>query len=169
MDERATLLNSMLRLDHRLMEYLQAHQNETWLAVDLTMQQLKVLFIVFSREGGTATAGQIAHGLGVSLSTVTGIVDRLCDHGLVTRGEDPRDRRVTQITITPAGRELIEQLHHASLSRLAPLLQRLDTDTLRLFKRALDALSQAAAEAIEEECANAAANRFTPTVATRTS
>lgn len=169
MDERATLLNAILRLDHRLVEYLQAHQNETWLAVDLTMQQLKVLFLVYSRAGGTAAAGQIAQGLGVSLSTVTGIVDRLCDHGLVTRGEDPQDRRVTRIAVTPAGRDLIEQLHHASLSRLAPLLERLDTDTLRLVKEALDALSQAAAAAIEEERASEDQNRVAQPAISQTS
>ena len=31
--------------------------------------------------------------LGVSLSTVSGLVDRVVDHGLATRREDPADRR----------------------------------------------------------------------------
>ncbi len=150
MDERATLIERILRLDHRVIAALQSGQTSTWLSVDLTMTQLKVLFIVYSGSDGTATAGQIARELGVSLSTVTGIVDRLCEPGFVTRGEDPRDRRVTRVSITPAGRELIERLHRAHLARMAPLLERLDTETLVMLERALAALYDAALEIAEE-------------------
>ena len=41
--------------------------------------------------------------MGVSLATITGIVDRLAAQGLVTRREDPRDRRVRRVELT-AGR-----------------------------------------------------------------
>jgi DNA-binding MarR family transcriptional regulator len=35
-------------------------------------------------------------------------VDRLVQHGLVERTEDPNDRRAKQLALTPKGRELIE-------------------------------------------------------------
>ena len=38
--------------------------------------------------------GQLAASLAVTLSTVTGIVDRLVEHQMVVREEDPHDRRL---------------------------------------------------------------------------
>jgi DNA-binding MarR family transcriptional regulator len=43
-------------------------------------------------------------------SNVTGLVDRLEKRGLVVRNENPRDRRVYWIALTPAGRQLLEEI-----------------------------------------------------------
>src|SRR5215831_17668764 len=64
---------------------------DSWCAVDLTMPQLKALFLAHA-DGG-ASHSEIARALGVGVSTVTGIVDRLVEHGLVERRPDPADRR----------------------------------------------------------------------------
>jgi DNA-binding MarR family transcriptional regulator len=66
-----------------------------WQRCELTMPQFKALIYVARNDG--ATSGQIAHGLGVGLSTVTGIVDRLCEQNMVSRREDPRDRRINRV------------------------------------------------------------------------
>src|ERR1051326_9613011 len=74
-------------------------RDRTFLSCDLSMPQLKTLSYVTKNDG--ATSGQIAHRLGVGLSTITGIVDRLAEQGLVTRHEDPRDRRINRVQPTP--------------------------------------------------------------------
>jgi len=43
--------------------------------------------------------------------TMTGIVDRLVEQGLVQRVRDQTDRRALRVVVTPAGRDLIERIN----------------------------------------------------------
>lgn len=142
--QRQALVAQILRLDRQMVHALQGERPSAWLSVDLTMPQLKVLFLVSA--AGSATAGELARGLGVSLSTITGIVDRLSDQGMVHRGEDPQDRRVTRITISDSGSALAASLHESSRARIERLLERLDDSALRVVEQALDLLLAAAGE-----------------------
>lgn len=110
----------------------------------LTLRQLKVVLLL--AETGGASGQRIAADLGVGLATVTGLVDRLAAHGLVTRREDPADRRVRRVELTEAGRHLAAQILDAGLSRFRQLLERLDTATLRDLDRVMDRLRAAAAD-----------------------
>src|SRR5437773_1652952 len=58
---------------------------------DLPLPQLRTLFIVGHRK--RCTMGHLAEQLGVAMSTVTQIADRLERRGLVHRVDDPEDRR----------------------------------------------------------------------------
>jgi DNA-binding MarR family transcriptional regulator len=77
--------------------------------LDLPFSQTK---IVMSFTGRTAprSLGSIADELGLSLPAVSRAVDGLCKRGLVTRTEDPDDRRSKLIAPTDAGRELMQRL-----------------------------------------------------------
>jgi DNA-binding MarR family transcriptional regulator len=121
---------------------MQSDRFSDWLSVDLTMPQLKVLLTVF--HGGGSTSSQLARVLGVGLSTVTGIVDRLHESGMVTRFEDPEDRRVTRVALTEAGRALMGRLHRDTSERMERLLLRLDDEALRTVERAAGYMLDAA-------------------------
>src|SRR5690348_7367953 len=101
------------------------------LAVNLTMQQLKVALILADR--GSTPGRELAQTLGTGLGTVTGIVDRLVAQGLVTRREDPNDRRIRRVELTDAGRRMTQELSYTGLAGHRHLLDRLDLDTLRQF------------------------------------
>ncbi|MFI6737285.1 MarR family winged helix-turn-helix transcriptional regulator [Nonomuraea sp. NPDC050451] len=96
---------------------------------NLTMRQLHVVMLL--AFNGSASGQELAHHLGVSLGTVTGLVDRLVAHGLVTRHEDPHDRRVRRAELSPAGAALIEEIHNSGLEHYRRILDHLDTETLR--------------------------------------
>ena len=53
---------------------------------------------------GPMTMSRIAELLGVSVSNVTGIIDRIEERGLVERIRNPNDRRVVHVPLTDAGR-----------------------------------------------------------------
>jgi DNA-binding MarR family transcriptional regulator len=142
-DQRAPALDRIVDRAGSLFRLLHASQTQDWLTVDLTMPQLKALMCV-AHASGAATSGQIAHGLGVGLSTVTGIVDRLCEHGLVARREDPEDRRITRVVPTPQGRELVERLLQYRNERMLAILSRLAPDQLAVVEQALGYLVGAA-------------------------
>jgi len=73
--------------------------------LELTFAQWRVLVIVGERPDG-ATVTEIAARLGAEISPVSRLVSRIARRGLVATGKDDRDRRVTRVTITDAGRDL---------------------------------------------------------------
>ncbi len=74
--------------------------------------------------------------LGVSLSTVSGLVDRIVDHGLATRREDPADRRQVVVGADAAGHGLHRPLPRAQRrARCARCSRPLDDDELASVRR----------------------------------
>jgi DNA-binding MarR family transcriptional regulator len=73
-------------------------------------------------------------------SGTTKRLDHLERAGLIARGPDPDDRRGTLITLTPAGRELIDratEAHLANEARLLAALPRADRQALAGLLRRL--------------------------------
>lgn len=132
-------------------ELLEHDRMRAWLDIELTIQQLKVVFLAVRR--GSLTAGQIRHELHVGFSTVTGLVDRLAEQGLVSRGEDPSDRRATRVVPTDKARALVERLYSYRRAEFRRLLEHVPTETLRTFVDALAGLEVAAQELHAEHLA----------------
>ncbi|MDA8218558.1 MAG: MarR family transcriptional regulator [Dehalococcoidales bacterium] len=106
------------------------------------MPQLKVLFLVGGGEGVNMT--QLARTLGMTLPTLTGVVDRLVGQGLVCRRDDPRDRRVVLLYPTKEGTALLDQFIRAGRQRLRLILDQLSLANLRKVAETLDMLYTAA-------------------------
>ncbi|KAB8189069.1 MarR family transcriptional regulator [Nonomuraea phyllanthi] len=106
-----------------------AQQPNPLFSSNLTMRQLHVVMLL--AINGSASGQELAHHLGVGLGTVTGLVDRLVAHGLVTRHEDPHDRRVRRAELSPAGAALVEEINTAGLEHYRRILDHLDTEMLR--------------------------------------
>jgi DNA-binding MarR family transcriptional regulator len=107
----------------------------------LTMSQLRLLLTL--HHNGPAGGQELARGLGISLATLTGIVDRMVAHGLVTRREDPNDRRVRRIDLTDEGARLGDSIVTAGTQRLRQRLARISPTDLELVCQALRVLCQA--------------------------
>jgi DNA-binding MarR family transcriptional regulator len=148
MDERVTQLQRILDCTSLLFRSLHSGQDQAWLTVELTMPQLKALMYVTENNG--ATHGQIARTLGVTLSTITGIVDRLVDHGLVTRREDPDDRRITRVLPTQTGARLVNMLLRYRNEQMTALLSQLSPDQLTTVETAFRYLLSASGRLAEQ-------------------
>ncbi|MFF2124048.1 MarR family winged helix-turn-helix transcriptional regulator [Streptomyces olivochromogenes] len=74
---------------------------------DLSIIQARLLGVLRDRE---PTMNQLGRLLGLDKSSISGLVDRAQRRGLVTRTVSANDRRVFLVSITDAGRQLIEQL-----------------------------------------------------------
>jgi DNA-binding MarR family transcriptional regulator len=75
-------------------------------ASGLSMPQFGILMhLYYSNNCGISHLGE---HMDISAPAASQLVDRLVQHGLVERTEDPNDRRAKQLTLTPKGRELIE-------------------------------------------------------------
>ena len=75
----------------------------------LTYPQYLVLNVLWER--GEETVGGIAERLALESSTVTPLVKRLEQSGLVERNRNPADERQVIVTLTPAGTDMRERSH----------------------------------------------------------
>ncbi|GAC1325718.1 MAG: MarR family transcriptional regulator [Thermoleophilaceae bacterium] len=82
-------------------------------ALELSMSQLRILFMLDRRREELAL-GAVAEAMRpLSIATVSRAVDGLTRAGFVTRTEDQDDRRAKRVAITAAGQEAIAQLDEA--------------------------------------------------------
>ena len=141
MDERVQRIQRILDCSETIIQRTNTGRDRAWLNIDLTMPQLKTLICVTKKNG--ATSGQIASTLGVALSTITGIVDRLAEQDMVTRHEDPRDRRITRVLPTPRGQQLVDDLLQFRNEMITTILSRLTSEQLQTVETAFQYLAQA--------------------------
>jgi DNA-binding MarR family transcriptional regulator len=84
-------------------------------------------------------AGTIAY----DRTTITGVVDRLAQKGLVARNPSPRDRRAHQLSITKAGEKTLQQIEPAVQAAQQAMMAGLTVaeakELMRLMRKAIDA------------------------------
>lgn len=114
---------------------------EPLLSTPLTMQQLKVLTLI-AAERGRAAGHELAEALDVSVATMSGLVDRLVEHGMVQRSDDPSDRRVRRLGVTDLGSASLRSLISSHNTMPTAVLERLADDDLRALVQGLVALDR---------------------------
>ncbi len=87
----------------------------------LTMSQLEVLLHLWQQDG--LEQRHLQEYLGISSSTLTGIIDVLVDHGRVERRVSAEDARVKQLFLTQTGRALLAEAQAVRQRVNARLLQ----------------------------------------------
>jgi MarR family transcriptional regulator, lower aerobic nicotinate degradation pathway regulator len=87
--------------------------------LDVSIPAARLLGIVRDRQ---PTIGELATFLQLDKSSVTGLVDRAAERGLVVRTASPVDRRSVRVTITARGRSLIDAGAAAFESQIAILV-----------------------------------------------
>lgn len=94
--------------------------------LDITLSQLQALTHVAERR--KCSVGAIAEGLGVTHPAAVKLVDKLVRKDLVTRGVAAGDHRQSEITITPEGRRLVNQIRQERTQRLQQVLDRMEQE-----------------------------------------
>ena len=131
----AALFSHVFRFD-------QGHQLRTIEESGLSMAQCKTL-LALAGPGQSAEPRQIteiADGLGLSLPSVSRAVDGMVRSKLITRVEDPNDRRVRLIAIAPKGEKLVEELVTMRLAGLEAFTSTLTAAQRRKLDAAIDGL-----------------------------
>lgn len=110
-------------------------------APSLSVPQFRVLTFLSRRPGAPLTS--VSEHLGVSRSTASALVDRLVRRQLVSRTEDPQERRCVMLTLTPTGSQHLQQAREATCARLAKVLAGLPPADLLLVAEGLTRLGAA--------------------------
>ncbi len=91
--------------------------------------------------------GDLATRIGVTVKTVTGVVDRLEREGLASRGRLDTDRRVVMVFLTDAGRKRYRQIDKKFDERMVHLLSLMPVEDreslLRIMKNLLNRMDEA--------------------------
>ncbi|MGE4428018.1 MAG: MarR family winged helix-turn-helix transcriptional regulator [Solirubrobacteraceae bacterium] len=121
----------------RAQQILLARLNAILRADELTFPRFEALALLSFTRSGSLPLGKLGERLQVHRTSVTNIVDKLEQDGLVRRVPHEHDRRATLAEITPRGREVAavatERLNTAgfALDALDPDAQEALTDLLR--------------------------------------
>lgn len=91
---------------------------------DLSLTQLRVLGILRDRE---PTMADLATFTGLERSTISGLVDRAVQRGLVRRTADPEDGRAVRVALTESARRLVPEVTAAVGARIGPLTSQLSS------------------------------------------
>jgi DNA-binding MarR family transcriptional regulator len=73
----------------------------------LSMTQMTTLFHLY--HGSRCGVSNIGDLLGVTNAAASQMIDRLVQHGLIERTEDPIDRRAKQLRLTHRGRSIVRE------------------------------------------------------------
>ena len=119
-----------------------------WERSHVTLPQLRVLYHLRRHPG--ATTGELARKLGITVSTTSGLVIKLVDRELVTRGSLADDRRQAPLRLTEAGTALLGELSDEMRGYMGEVAARLGAD-LEAITQALDVLAEAASIDRDEE------------------
>ena len=138
----ADLLPAVSESLESLLRHLAGCHVPEFLGIDVTMSQAKVLHVARLQPG--ISMSTLAAELEVGASAITGLVDRLVEHGYLERREDPTDRRQQLVSLTPAGRDTVDRLREFSVGYVRPLLARLSRHELEALHTGITALDREA-------------------------
>ncbi len=106
----------------------------------ISIPQLLCLSFLNGQADFKASQKEIKQFLNLNASTVTGIINRLEQKGMVAKLPKTKDKRVTLITITAKGSELIKQTPEILHQQLISKLQKLSPEAITKLKTSFDTI-----------------------------
>ena len=147
-DDRAAVVQQLFEVNSRVHDRAMGLVGPMQMPPDLTMQQVRVLGHVAKDPG--ISGHELGDRLGVSAPTASGLIDRLVEKGVISRVDDPDDRRVRRLHPTELGLDVIRQMDSMFGRALGVVIQLLTLEDLELLLKGsramLDALERAHAE-----------------------
>jgi DNA-binding MarR family transcriptional regulator len=106
----------------QLLASVEAIEVRRWGDLGLTISQLRVLHLLHERP---ASCGQVAEHLGITPSTATALIERLVRRELIERTPHEGDRRITDLRLSPRGRDLLEETGRGQRGVIKPSIEAL--------------------------------------------
>ena len=110
----------------------------------VTVTQFRTLVVLDNH--GQINLNRLADLLGVTASTAMRMIDRLIAAGLVTRRENPENRREVLLDLTEAGRRLVQRVTTARRAEITRIVGGVPVSQRAALVKALRAFAEAAGE-----------------------
>jgi len=141
----ATFGESAERLHRLTKDLIRRYQFRDWNQIccyGISISQSHILDVL--AEEGDLTMQQLAKRMFKSVSTMTRVVGQLVRRGYVKRRQDPEDRRVVHISITPQGKAIVAAINRDLIETQKAILQSIPPDQWAGAFKVLEALAQGA-------------------------
>ena len=119
--------------------------------VELTVAQHRLLVLLAAH--GAQTVGEIAEELGINPSNASRHCDRLQRQGLVDRRRSTNDGRSVEVTLTSAGRDVVDAVTAQRRGEVLRVLARMPQTDAELLVQALQGFTDAADELTDSQWA----------------
>ena len=120
----------------------------------LSMPQFGLLMQMHHK--GACGMSEVSERFEITPAAASQLVDKLVQHGLIQREEDPQDRRAKLLNLTDKGRDLVQQGHVERYRWMEELGKKLTAEERAQVSAALDLMTRAAQE-LEAETVHSAA------------
>lgn len=110
----------------------------------VSLTQFRALVIIAGR--GPLHLAALADAMGLHSSNATRACDRLVAAGLADRRDNPADRRHLHLTVTGAGRAMLEDVMHRRRAAITEILRRLPADDQSCLANVLGVFAVAGGE-----------------------
>ena len=110
----------------------------------LTQGEAHILALL--ADSSPATVADLHRGLAHKRSTLTSILDRLTDRGLITRKVGESDRRTFIVSLTSKGRKLACKISRHLTALEKRVRRRIESNDVETFTKVLSVLESEAAE-----------------------
>ena len=107
---------------------------------DFTLPQLSVISIL--AKNGEQKVSDISEKMGLSDSTVSGILDRLEQKGIIERKRNKDDRRVVKIYLSKGSQEICQEFHRKREEYFTHLLKELSEQEINDIIKGLEILNR---------------------------
>ncbi len=107
---------------------------------DLSMAQFNLLMAV--QAAGEITGGELAGQLGVSPPSVSVMVERLVDRGLLVRRRSPKDRRKVVLRMSDEAASHFSRIEEQVLASFVDLVQEVGAETAEKWVEVLQQVEQ---------------------------
>lgn len=139
--EKAELIKEIIEQQRLFNRVIRQYDPDIWMGLSLTIAQMKSMFFITNE--GTTNFRKLAAALKVTPSNVTGIIDRLVEQELVSRTENPEDRRMLMLQLTEKGETLIANLRERRVSQMSSILQQMTEAELSTIAQGFTLLRRA--------------------------
>ncbi len=128
--------NDLLSLLHDLARHSRMEADRRASAQGLTLAQWKIL-IHLERQAGLSQK-ELAEILEVEPITIARLIDRLEAHGLVQRRDDPADRRIWRLHLTPGAEPVLKALAQERVAMLEAITEGLARAEIATVEAAME-------------------------------
>ena len=129
-------ISDIMQSLRRIFKAVQQYSEEVLKEFGVTGPQLWALRTIYIE--GQISMGELSQRMYLHMSTVSGVVDRLEEKGYVERVRGDSDRRVVKISLTKAGKRLVQRGPEAAQGKLLHGLESLSQQEVKIIRSSLD-------------------------------
>ncbi|OGF55980.1 MAG: hypothetical protein A2452_10990 [Candidatus Firestonebacteria bacterium RIFOXYC2_FULL_39_67] len=131
-----SFISEMMEYPKKIMKKFGSPIDEDLMKLNLDMPHVAILDII-THSKIEPMMSEIGKKQGISKAMITRIIDTMEEKGLVSRVEDPKDRRIIRIHVTKIGKGVISKIESHHRNKLKSFLESLSSSDRNLFVNAM--------------------------------